>query len=93
MESSRTYFEVLGLEIQVLGLRLKAYKSSKMSCSWFWDSTVFESLKMGHGHDLLFTLPWKTAKNLAENLRKLFFGEPLRFVSLILGLEHSCPWP
>ena len=22
-----------------------------------------------------------------------FFGEHLRFVSLVLGLEHSCPWP
>ena len=43
---------------------------------------------------------WKTffsgdrLKNFCEELF-FFFGEHLRFVSLVLGLglEHSCPWP
>ena len=37
------------------------------------------------------------ARILAKNLRfvcaKTFFGEHLRVVSLVLGLELSCPWP
>ena len=32
-------------------------------------------------------------KNFCEDLFFFFFGEHLRFVSLVLGLEHSCPWP
>ena len=43
--SSRTHFEVLGLgldlEAQVLGLSLKPFKSSKMSCPRLEDSIVF----------------------------------------------------
>ena len=78
MESSRTHLEVvgLGLDGQVLGL--EAYKSSKMSCSRLDDSTVFDSLKMGHGHDLLF-FTLEIGRNLAENLgRTFFFGGRLQ---------------
>ena len=39
VESSKTNFEVLGLEAQVLGL--KAYKSSKMSCPRLEDRIIF----------------------------------------------------
>ena len=38
--SSRTYFKILGLEAQVLGLGLEAYKSSKMSCPRLNDSVI-----------------------------------------------------
>ena len=31
-------------------------------------------------------------KSFCEDLF-FFFGEHLRFASLVLGLEHSCPWP
>ena len=41
LESSRTHFEVLGLEAQVLGFEAYNYKSSKMSCSWLKDSIIF----------------------------------------------------
>ena len=39
VESSRTHFEVLGLEAQVLGF--EAYKSSKMSCPRLEDCIIF----------------------------------------------------
>ena len=67
--ASRTYFEVLGLE---------AYKPSKMSFPQLEDSTFFDLLKMGNGHDRLSTLTWKTAETsqkISEDL--FFFGERL----------------
>ena len=42
---------------------------------------------------------WKTffsgdrLKNFCEDLFFFFFWRALGFVSLVLGLEHSCPWP
>ena len=84
--ASRTHFEVLGLE---------AYKSSIMSCPLLENGTFFDSLKIVHGHDLLFTLPWKSAETSREIWKDLFFflkvagkiflgGEHLRLMSLAL---------
>ena len=76
VESLRTHFEFLGLglEGQVLGLDLEAYMSSKMPCPWPRTALIFESLKMGHGHDLFFTLPWKTPETSVKICKHLFFG-------------------
>ena len=41
VESSRTQFEVLGLEDLVLGVGLEACKSSKMPCPRLEDKTIF----------------------------------------------------
>ena len=57
MKSSRTHFEAFS---QVLGL--EAYKSLIISCLRLEDSTLFDPLKMGHGHDFLFMLLWKLAE-------------------------------
>ena len=76
VESSRTHFNVLDLEGQVLGF--EANKSSKMSCPRLEDSTFFDCLKMDHGHDLLSTLPWKTAETSQKKCRRPF-GEHLIF--------------
>ena len=68
--SLRTHFEVLGLEV---------YKSSKMSCPRLEDSTFFDLLKIGNGHELLFTLPWKTveaSRKICEDLFLVFWKTP-----------------
>ena len=36
-------------------------------------STFFDLLKMGHGRDLLFTLPWKTVETSLKVYEDLFF--------------------
>ena len=41
VESSRTHFEVLGLEGQVLGLDLEASSPRKLACPRLEDSTIF----------------------------------------------------
>ena len=63
--TSRTHFEVLGLG-------LKAYKSSKMSCFRLEDSTFFDLLKMGHGHDL-FSLCLGNQLKSRRKFGKTFF--------------------
>ena len=95
--SSRTHFEVLGLEGQVLGLGLEASSSRKLACPRLEDITIFWNVKILWSAWKIF---WKTffsgdrLKNFCEDLFFFFFfGEHLRFVSLVLGLEHSCPWP
>ena len=55
--ASRTHFEVLGLEAQVLALGLKALSPRKFPCPRLEDSTVFEQLKFR----------WK----MQETLRKI----------------------
>ena len=43
-----------------------------MFCSRLKNSTSFDSLKMGHGQDLLFTLPWKEAETSRKICKDLF---------------------
>ena len=96
VESSRTHLEVLGLG-------LEAYKSSKMSCSRLEDSTVFDSLKMGHGHDLLFFYFGNRQKPRGKFGKNFFFWRSLAkfFGSLLflfffgehLRLVSLVPWP
>ena len=89
VESSRTHFEVLGLG-------LEANKFLKIALSSAKDSTVFWIIKIS----------LENARNFAENLRRPlfrdrlkkifwwpFFWRTLAPVFLVLGLEHSCPWP
>ena len=97
--ASRTHFEVLGFEGQVLGLGLDLEASSprKLSCPRLEDSTIFWTVK-------IFL---ENAQNLAENMRRTFlyssFGDSRKkFLKTfflentcvcVLGLEHSCSWP
>ena len=78
---SRTHFEVLGLD-------LKAYRSSKMPCPQERTALFFDLLKMGQGHDLFF-LRLKLRRKFEIFLRKdLFFWRTL--ARCVLGLW---PWP
>ena len=86
--SSRTDFEVLGLE---------ASSPRKLACPRLEDSTIFWTVKILWSAWKIF---WKTffcgdrLKNFCEDLF-FFFWKALALVSLALGLglEHSCPWP
>ena len=71
--ASRTHFEFLGLGLEGQVLDLDACKSSKMSCPRLKDSSFSDLLKMGHGHDLLFILPWKTAETSRKMGRPFFY--------------------
>ena len=74
--SSRTHFEVLGLEGQVLGLGLKASSPRKLVCPRLEDSTIFWIVKILWSAWKIF---WKTffcgdcLKNFCEDLFFLFF--------------------
>ena len=89
MESSRTHFEVLGLN-------LEAPSPRKLACPRLEDSTICWIVKILWSAWKIF---WKTffcgdrLKNFCEHL--FFFWRALALVSLVLGLglEHSCPWP
>ena len=93
--SSRTHFEVLGLEGQVLGLGFEASSSRNLACPRLEDSSIFWIVKILWSAWIIF---WETffcgdrLKNFCEDL---FFWRALALVSLVLGLslEHSCPWP
>ena len=100
--SWRTHFEVLGLG-------LEANKPSKMSCPRLKDSTIFDVVRMGHGHDLLFTqlrktveISWKICEDLffLKNAWKIFLRTVFFFRTLAPCIpgpwpwsQHSCPWP
>ena len=97
--ASRTHFEVLGLEGQVLGL--EASSPRKLACPRLEDSSIFWIVKISWSAWKIF---WKTCfcgdrwKNFCEDLFFFFFfffffWRALALVSLVLGLEHSCPWP
>ena len=60
---SRTHFEVLGLNGQILGPGLEASKSLKMHYPWPRTALFFDLLKMGLGHDLFFFV-----RNFTKNL-------------------------
>ena len=102
--SSRTHFEVLDLEGQVLGL--KASSPQKLPCPRLEDSTFFELLKfcrLPEKKILEGIFYWRTPEKTFEDfffrspekkfLKTFFFRRTLALVSLVLGLEHSCPWP
>ena len=87
---SRTIFKVLGLE---------ASSPQKLPCPRLEDSTFFDLLKMGHGHDLLFTLLWKTAESSGKTCEDLFFmrSPEKKFEDLVfrrtLAPVSFGPWP
>ena len=87
MESSRTHFEVLGLGLEGQVLGLEATSPRKLACPWLEDSTIFGIVKILWSAWKIF---WKTEKFLWSFF---FFWRALALVSLVLGLEHSCPWP
>ena len=97
--TSRTHFEVLGLEGQVLSLGLEASSPRKLACPRLEDSTIFWIVKISWSVWKIF---WKTCfcgdrlKNFCADLFFFFlFWRALALVSLVLGLglEYSCPWP
>ena len=69
MEASRTQFEVLGFEGQVLSFGLEAYKSSKMPV--LGRALFLDLLKMGPGHAVFFN-DWYFAANLQFSGVKTF---------------------
>ena len=87
----------LASKVKSLALALEASSPRKLTCPRLEDSTIFWNVKILWSGWKIF---WKTffsedrLKNFCEDLF-FFFGEHLRFVSLVLdlGLEHSCPWP
>ena len=87
--ASRTHFEVLGLG-------LEASSPRKLACPRLEDSTIFWIVKILWSAWKIF---WKTffcGDCLKIFLRRpffVFFRRALALVSLVLGLEHSCPWP
>ena len=93
VESSRTHFEFLSLEGQVLGFGLEASSPRKLPCPRLEDSTFF--LELLNFVDRLKTILEDvfTGESLKQNFEDLFFWRTLALVSLVLGLEHSCPWP
>ena len=108
MESSRTHFEVLCLEGQVLGLGLEVSSPRKLACPRLEDSSIFWIVKiLWRPLEKFLWRPfffWDRLKNFCEDL---FFWEHLRLCpwSLalassipVLGLESvcprkGCPWP
>ena len=101
MESSRTHFEVLGLEGQVLGLGLEASSPWKLACPRLEDSTIFWIVKIlwsacvfcgdrlkNFCEDLFFF--WDRLKNFCDDLF-FFFGEHLRLCPWSLALALSIP--
>ena len=103
--ASRTHFEVLGLEGQVLGLGLEASSPRKLACPRLEDSTIFWIVKILWSAWKFF---WKTCfrgdrlKNFCEDLFFLFFFLEIAwkifvktFKDLFFFGEHLrlCPWP
>ena len=97
MESTRTHFEVLGLE---------ASSPRKLACPRFEDSTIFWIVKILWSAWKIFVKTFffgDRLKNFCEDLFFCFFRRALALVSLassipVLGLESvcprkGCPWP
>ena len=105
VESSRTDFEVLGLEGQILSLGLEASRPPKLACPRLEDSTIFWIVQVLWSGWKIF---WKTffcGDRLKNFGKTFFFWRALALVSLalassipVLGLESvcprkGCPWP
>ena len=99
--ASRTHFEVLGLG-------LEASSPRKLAGPRLEDSTIFWIVKILWGAWKIFWKTFfcgDRLKNFCEDLfffleiawkifvKTFFFWRALALVSLVLGLEHSCPWP
>ena len=91
--SSRTHFEVLGLEGQVLGL--EASSPQKLPCPRLEDSTFFELLKfcrLPEKKILEGVFYWRTPEKTFEDF---FLRSPEKFFEdLFFFGEHLrlCPW-
>ena len=104
VESSRTDFEGLGLEGQVLGLGLEASSPRKLACPRLEDSTIFWNVKILWSGWKIF---WKTffsgdrLKNFCEDLFfffleiawKIFVMTFFFFFWRALALCVLGPWP
>ena len=97
MESSRTSFASRTssrTDFEVLGLGLEASSPRKLACPRLEDSTFFELLKFCGALEKFFgkrffvEIAWKIFVKTF-----FFFRRALALVSLVLGLEHTCPWP
>ena len=104
--ASRTHFEVLGLEGQVLGLGLEASSPRKLACPRLEDSTIFWNVKILWSAWKIF---WKTffsgdrLKNFCEDLFFFFFfffwrspekflWRPFFFFFFLESTCALCPW-
>ena len=103
---SRTHFEVLGFEGQVLGFGLEASSPRTLSCPRLENSTCFWNVEFCRSLEKIFedVFYWRTPE---KNFWRPFFWKHLRscpwslvLVSSIpvLGLERvcprkDCPWP
>ena len=82
--ASRTHFEVLGLEGQVL-----------KNCPVLGSRTAqfFELLKVCGAPEQFLGRRFFFGDRLKNFCEDLFLWWALALVSLVLDLEHSCPWP
>ena len=91
VESSRTHFEVLGLEGQVLGL--EASSPRKLACPRLEDSTIFWIVKILWSAWKVF---WKTffcgdrLKNFCEDLYFIFWRSPEKFLGRPFFFVGDC---
>ena len=53
----------------------------------------FEWLKFCRSAGKCFSRPFFLEIDRKKNFKTFFLRKALAFVSLVLGLEHSCPWP
>ena len=77
----RTHFEILGLGLE--------------NCSVFGSRTAlfFERLKFCRSAEKCFSRPFFLEFDGKIFLKTFLLRKMLAFVFLVLGLEHSCPWP
>ena len=86
--ASRAHFEVPGLSLEGQVLGLEASCSQKLVLSSSRGLANFRVVKsLWSAWKLFFS--GDRLKNFCEDL---FFWRALALVSLVLGLEHSCPW-
>ena len=83
--SSRTHFEDLGLEGQVLGVGLEASFPRKLPCLRLEDSTIFESLKFCTSPKKIFGRRFFLEIARKKFLKTFFFEN---ICACVLG-----PWP
>ena len=90
--SSRTHFEVLGLEGQVLGLGLETSSPRKLTCPRLEDSTIFWIVKILWSAWKIFWKPFFLWRSPEKFLWRPFF------FFFFFFLESTCacvlsPWP